>query len=348
MTGLREIRRKLLSWYRREGRDLPWRRTGDPYSIWVSEIMLQQTRVGTVIEYYDRFLERFPDVQSLAAADVDEVLAAWSGLGYYRRARAMHEAAREVVERHGGRFPSDPEALLQLPGIGRYTAGAISSICFDLAEPVLDGNVRRVLSRLTASPAPNDRELWETAAELAKGKSPGDLNQAVMELGAVICTPRNPECERCPVSAYCEAFASGNPEDYPAKRAVGKITDVAGAVALVFRGESYLLEKPVDGSLLRGTWDLPSLEIPDGEDAAAMVQRTLGKRHGIEVRTREPRTSMTHGIMNRRYRLQVVPCTHVRGKIAGREMLRWATVQELETVPVSGATRKVLFRSGSK
>jgi A/G-specific adenine glycosylase len=342
MPPVAAIRRKLLSWYRRHGRDLPWRRTRDPYAVWVSEIMLQQTRVAAVLDHYRRFLERFPDVESLAAASEDEVLALWSGLGYYRRARALRRAASAVVERYGGEFPSEPESMRELPGVGRYTAGAIASIAFDLAEPVLDGNVRRVLSRLLGESSAGDRRLWDVAAKLVEGPSPGDLNQAVMELGAVVCVPRSPACGRCPLSRHCRAYSSGRPEAFPARRAVAEITDVAGAVAVVVRARRFLLEKPGNGSLLRGTWDLPSLEVSDGDEPGRAVRLALRDRYGIEVRSGAPVGRITHTIMRRRLRLQVVPGSLLRGRIAGSGRLRWAGLPDLGTVPVSGATRKIL------
>ena len=199
-----EVRGALLGWYRRHKRDLPWRRTRDPYAIWLSETMLQQTRVETVIPYYERFLARFPSVQALAEAAPDEVSKLWSGLGYYSRARNLHAAARKVVDGYGGELPSDVAALQELPGIGRYTAGAVASIAFDRAAPIVDGNVARVLARLldlrddVSAPATQQR-LWAEAEALARGPKPGDLNQSLMELGALICTPRAPKCLLCPL-----------------------------------------------------------------------------------------------------------------------------------------------------
>ncbi|MGH7289297.1 MAG: A/G-specific adenine glycosylase, partial [Myxococcota bacterium] len=214
------VRSVLLTWYRRERRDLPWRRTRDPWAIWVSETMLQQTRVETVIPYYERFLERFPSVQALADAEPDELMKSWAGLGYYSRARNLKAAAHKVVEEHGGRVPDDLEALRELPGVGRYTAGALASIAFDRPAPIVDGNVARVLARLldldfdVKSPA-GQRRLWDEAAALADGPSPGDLNQALMELGALVCTPRAPRCPLCPLREDCRGLAAGRAEALP-------------------------------------------------------------------------------------------------------------------------------------
>ena len=198
------LQQELLRWYDRSARDLPWRRTRDPYAVWVSEIMLQQTRVETVIPYYERFLARFPSARVLAEADEDAVLSHWSGLGYYRRARLLHSGVQEVVARYGGEVPEDADARRRLPGVGRYTAGAIGSIAFDKAEPVVDGNVTRVLARLFRIDTPvgsatTTKRLWREAAELVPEQRPGDFNQALMELGATLCTPKKPLCDACPV-----------------------------------------------------------------------------------------------------------------------------------------------------
>jgi A/G-specific adenine glycosylase len=226
------IRDALIAWYERCARDLPWRRTSDPYAVWVSEVMLQQTRVDTVVPYYQRFLARFPTAAALAAASEDEVLAAWSGLGYYRRARLLHAGVREVVARYGGAVPEDAAARRALPGVGAYTAGAIGSIAFGREEPLVDGNVARVLARLRGIDTPlgradTERRLWDEAARLVRGPRPGVLNQALMELGATVCTPKTPRCERCPVASECTARAACRAEALPVARAKKVPRDVA-------------------------------------------------------------------------------------------------------------------------
>jgi A/G-specific adenine glycosylase len=222
----------LVRWVRRDHRDLPWRLGRDPYAIWVSEIMLQQTRVEVVVPYYERFLERFPDVEALAAAPLDDVLRAWAGLGYYRRARQLHAAAAIVARDHHGRLPADEAALRALPGIGRYTAGAIRSIAFGEPAPIVDGNVARVLSRLFALPGgPGDsvweRRLWTLAGQLVPATDPSAFNQGLMELGATVCTPRSPRCAACPLARHCRALAEGRPEAYPPPRPRPKLVSVA-------------------------------------------------------------------------------------------------------------------------
>lgn len=252
----------LEPWFLREHRDMPWRRTRDPYAIWVSEIMLQQTRVDTVERYYDAFLARFPTVAALAAADEQAVLQAWSGLGYYRRARLLHRGAQHVLARHGGEVPADAEGLRSIPGVGEYTAGAIASIAFDRPVPLVDGNVARVLSRIEQiedareQPA-TARRHWRRVAEILQHGRPRVLSQALMELGATVCTPRSPQCEPCPVRALCGAHASGRQAEIPAPRK--KVAQPASrwlALAATFRGRLLLVRRPAEG-LLADLWCLP-------------------------------------------------------------------------------------------
>ena len=310
--------------------------------------MLQQTQVATVLPYYRRFLERFPNVRSLARADQEEVLALWSGLGYYRRARSLHAGAREVVEKHGGRLPDDPKTLTGLPGIGRYTAGAIASIAFELCEPVLDGNVRRVLSRLFAvdaeelSVADERRLLWSLASDLVRGSEPGQLNQGLMELGATICTPRAPRCPDCAVGSVCRANLSGERERYPRSRPRPAITTSRVAVGWVRRGGRVLLERTGPDNPFRGVWDLPAVELGfGGDDPRRGLADALRQRHGLEVVLREvgPRTS--HGIMQRRLLLDPCLGTLRRGRVAGCDDLRWVAPAALGHQATSGATLKL-------
>ena len=337
------LRSDLLGWYRTHRRDLPWRRSRDPYAIWVSEIMLQQTQVATVLPYYRRFLDRFPDPATLARASEEEVLSAWSGLGYYRRARALHESARQVTARHAGRLPADPQALRRLPGIGRYTAGAIASIAFDLCEPVLDGNVRRVLVRLfaVASGPGTDRRLWQLAGDLVRGPEPGNLNQALMELGALVCRPADPNCAACPVAGHCRG-RSRDPLRHPAPRPRRASERVRVAVAVVRRSGRMLLERPRRPNPLRGRWDLPAAELPARADASASIRSLLRRRHALVVRVEREIGRAAHGIMHRRLELEIHDCRLGRGRVAGNAELRWLDPLAIDSVAVSGATRKVL------
>jgi A/G-specific adenine glycosylase len=269
----------LLAWYRKNRRDLPWRRTKDPYAIWVSEIMLQQTRVVAAIPYYERFLSRFPDVHALARARLDDVLALWSGLGYYRRARHLHEAARRVAV---GGFPRTEAGWRELPGIGPYAAAAIASIAFRERAAAVDGNVVRVLSRLYATHAP----VRELARAWISPRNPGDHNQAVMELGATVCTPKAPLCPRCPLSSSC--LGRYDPLRDPAPRARKRITEERLSVAFVVRGGKVQLRRRPDSGLLAGMWELPPAK-PRGAPLAVVKHSVLDRRQVISVYRGRPR-----------------------------------------------------------
>jgi A/G-specific adenine glycosylase len=306
---LRAIRSAVLGHYDAHARDLPWRRTRDPYAIWVSEVMLQQTRVETVLRYYDRFLQRFPDAASLANAEEDAVLAAWSGLGYYRRARLLHSGVREVVAKYGGRVPEAPELRRKLPGIGRYTAGAIGSIAFEREEPLVDGNVARVFSRLFGIDTPlgqreTESRLWAFAERLIAGPRPGAFNQALMELGALTCTKSSPQCTRCPVAQACHAHAYGRAAQLPVvtKKAPPQLRELVALLALDSAHEHILLQRSAEG-LFHGLWNLP---MRDGHDrsAARALMRTLGLRGTL---AKQPSATLEHVLTHRRLRIQLYP-----------------------------------------
>jgi A/G-specific adenine glycosylase len=294
----------LLAWFDRHRRDLPWRRSSNPYEIWLSEVMLQQTRVETVLPFYHRFLARFPTVEVLASAELSEVLALWSGLGYYRRARQLHAAAREIAV--AGAFPATLEDLLALPGIGAYTAAAVASIAFGVAAPVMDGNVERVLSRclaLDADPRASGgrRQLLTAAVELLDPLRPGDSNQALMELGATLCSPRNPKCLLCPLRSGCRAAAEGDPERYPVPKAKRASERLRLLVAVVEDASGVLLFRRPEGSaLLAGTWELPWVMLErDGVAEAGDPDNALADRYG-GLWTVGPRTAgVRHGITYR-------------------------------------------------
>ncbi len=316
MLPVAALRRRLLAWYRREARDLPWRRTRDPYAVWVSESMLQQTQVTTVLPYYARFLARFPSLAALARAREAEVLHAWAGLGYYRRARALRTAAGIVVREHGGRVPDDPEAFGRLPGVGRYTCGAVLSIAYDRALPVLDGNVARVLSRLTARPlvsrAPRDaKALWALATSLVPMRAPGAWNQAMMELGARVCTPRAPLCETCPVRALCRARALGRVDEFPppAPRRAG--VHVRRALALIERRGRVLVTRRA-GRLLAGLWEPPGVDLARGADARRALAAAL-RALGLAAALAPLGIAVRHTITHRTFEVALW-----RGRLAGR------------------------------
>jgi len=343
------VRRALLRWYGRNRRDLPWRRTRDPYAIWVSEAMLQQTRVETVIPYYERFLERFPDVRALASADLDDVLGQWAGLGYYGRARNLRAAARALVDEHGGRLPRDAAALRRLPGVGRYTAGAVASIAFDRPEPVLDGNVKRVLARLLAIRADVGRSevaerLWGHAGELAAGPRPGDLNQALMELGATVCTPRAPRCEACPLARRCAARRAGDPEAIPARAPRRAVPEVAAVACWLVRGGRVLVVRRPPRGLMGGLWELPGGDLARGEAPAAGVRRALRERLALSVERVRRAGSVDHAFSHRLLRLHVYRCEEARGRVRlhGPDAHRWLAPARLAELPQAALTRKAL------
>jgi len=307
-SKVRSLHRRLLAWYGREARDLPWRRTRDPYAIWVSEVMLQQTQVATATPYYRQFLRLFPSPRRLAAAGRDQVLAAWAGLGYYRRARLLHEAAAVVVREHAGRVPADPETFAELPGVGRYTAGAVQSIAFGHPLPVLDGNVARVFSRhfglpLSVRAPAGARTLWTLAEALVPMRDPGDWNQALMELGATICLPRAPRCGACPLARTCRALIEGRVDELPPAASRRATVRVRRAVALVSWRGRVLVER-LSGSLLDGLWEPPGVELRDGEPAGPELEARL-RRFGVRARLADTGRRVKHTITHRRIEVEV-------------------------------------------
>ena len=342
--------RRLGAWYRRHRRDLPWRRTRDPYRIWISEVMLQQTQVATVVAYYGRFVRRFPTVRALAKAREVQVLAAWSGLGYYRRARHLHAAAREIVARHAGRLPAEPEALRSLPGIGRYTAGAIASIAFDRPEPALDGNAERVLARLLAArgdpaSAAVHRRLEEAAREILVAGHPSDLTQALMELGALVCTPVSPRCERCPIARDCRARIDGIQEELP-QSAIGRpAVRRRWAVAVVRHGAAYLMVRRDGSGLMEGLWELPGDFLASGESPRAGLSRVGRQRLGRPIQAQGEIARLTQTITYRRIQVSARAAQLSEPAPDGWKMpahARWVTPRRLSRLPHGSLTARLL------
>jgi A/G-specific adenine glycosylase len=338
----------LLTWYDRHKRDLPWRRSRDAYAIWVSEAMLQQTQVGTVISYYGRFLDRFPDIAALAAAPLQSVLRLWEGLGYYSRARHLHRSAQIVNDTHGGTLPEKYEQLRALPGIGDYIAAAVASIAFGGPHAVVDGNVKRVLARLFRISVPANtpaghRLFQETATALLDSKRPGDYNQAVMELGALICTPRRPQCRQCPLAMHCGASAGGQVEHFPQrmKKAPLPVQRVA-AVQLVRNGRILLAQRPAQG-LLAGLWELPCGPVLPGEEPEAALRQHLRALFGLELEALGQVGTVRHTYTHFKLEMMVF-----RG--SGRGNLRrgnpitmqWVPPERLDELPLHKATLKAL------
>jgi A/G-specific adenine glycosylase len=346
---------RIVHWFTEHRRDLPWRRTSDPYAIWVSEVMLQQTRIAVVWPYFERWMKRFPSAADLAAAPLDDVLAAWSGLGYYSRARNLHRGAREVVARFGGRVPGTAAELTSLPGVGRYTAGAIASIGFGRREPLVDGNVARVLARLFAiegdiKGAATARRLWQLAGELVPEERPGDFNQGLMELGQEVCTPSAPRCDACPVADLCAARASGRAAELPV---IGKrVPDgdkplLASLAVWLERGGRLLLARRRPRGLFGGLWELP--QAPDRAGLEALFS-ALGGRLDLGSAP-EPVFRHRQVLSHRRLAIDL----HV-GRVSGRlgrsaltggepyERIAWHSLGTLDSLGVAASSRAILRR----
>lgn len=351
----RSLARKLLAWFARAARDLPWRRTRDLYAIWLSEIMLQQTQVATVIPYWHKFLERFPDIASLAAADEREVLRLWEGLGYYRRARQLHSAARQIAERHGSRFPTTYGAVRELPGIGRYTAGAILSIGLDQRLPILEANTIRVLSRLTAFrgdplSSTGQKHLWAVAEALLPSQSCGAFNQALMELGSEICTPKSPACERCPVASQCQACQEGLVDQIPRASKPTRYEDVTEIAVVIRNGRRVLLRPCQPGERWAGLWDFPRFAAAPAPSGNGHLARQIAPRArevvGLEIVAGERIATLKHGVTRFRITLHCYEATlqapsAPRKQAASNSAPRWVTLAELADFPLSTTGRKI-------
>jgi A/G-specific adenine glycosylase len=350
------LRRRLLAWYRRNARDLPWRKTRDPYAIWVSEIMLQQTQVATVTPYYERFLGHFPTIRHLAAADEHDVLLLWEGLGYYRRARQMHAAAKKVVAEYEGTFPSDAQAIRALPGVGRYTAGAIASLAFDAREPILEANTIRLLARLLAyrgdvTTASGQKLLWQAAEEILPRRGSGAVNQALMELGSQICTPREPACDRCPLGSLCPTKLNGWQKLIPPPSAKPRVELVREAAVVVRHEKKVLLLRRGETKRWAGLWDFPRFAIESTRDV--QLRRELAKRvrrlTGISVKHPRLITVIRHGVTRFRIRLECFEAQLASASGNGRTIStdgtiadhRWVDPEELDGFALSTPARRL-------
>jgi A/G-specific adenine glycosylase len=341
----------LLAWYHADHRALPWRDTRDPWAIWVSEIMLQQTRVDAVIPYWHRFLARFPDPAAFAAAPLDEALREWEGLGYYARCRNLHRAAAIVASVHGGAFPASPDLAAMLPGLGRSTANAILSIAFGAALPVLDGNVRRVAVRLLderedpRKPAV-DRRLWEAAQSwIAAAPDPALHNQAMMELGAVVCLPRSPRCDVCPVAEGCRARAAGSAADLPVRAPVKVIPEVCVAVGIVRDGAGRLfVQRRRPEGLLGGLWEFPGGKVEAGETPSEALRREMREETGWEVVVGAPVAVVRHAYSHFRVVMHAFECTGASGPpcLRAADAWAWASAADLHRYAFPRANRKIL------
>lgn len=347
-----ELWQLLLPWFAQARRDLPWRGIDDPYRIWVSEVMLQQTQVDTVIPYYARFIERFPTVAALADAPLEAVLKTWEGLGYYARARNLHRGAQAVAAQ-GGEMPRTVEAIRKIPGIGEYTAGAVLSIAFGLAVPLLDGNVKRVLSRLYADDGDPSRPetvrgLWDRARALVAGHpDPSSHNQALMELGALVCTPSRPACGTCPVRTVCRAFAEGRPQAYPRKVKRKPTPHYNVAVGAIFNaaGELLIGLRPPKG-LLGGLWELPGGKMEAGETAEEALVREAREELAIDIAVGEPLGTVHHAYTHFKVTLHAYVCRWMAGepRAIAVDEFRWVSVDALDQYPFPRANKTLLER----
>jgi A/G-specific adenine glycosylase len=338
-----------LRWFEREARDLPWRRTSDPYLIWVSEVILQQTRVEQGLPYYERFIAAFPTVDTLAAAPLDRVLKLWEGLGYYTRARNMHLAAQRVVAEHGGVMPARAELLQLLPGVGRYTAAAVASIAYGEQVAVVDGNVKRVLSRLfnveeCIDDTAIEHALWDRANRLVPQRAPGDFNQAMMELGARICTPRKPDCDGCPVMAQCEARRLGVAESRPVRKAKTPPRQKELLTAVIREEGKYLLMRRPDEGLLGGLWEFPSFEMTQACEPGAFLEAACRKELGLRVKPGGILASVKHAYTHFKVSMTVYACKRVSGEPKPGKHTEWAWVDgaDLASYALHKSQHKIL------
>jgi A/G-specific adenine glycosylase len=348
---LTELSQRLLAWYERDQRRLPWRNNPDPYAVWISEIMLQQTRVETVIPYFERWMQRFPTLETLASASEQEVLALWEGLGYYSRARSLRYAAQQVVERFAGKLPSTRFELQQLPGIGPYTAGAIASIAFGEDEAALDGNIRRVLARIFAvrtparSPA-GERELWDLARQNLPPGRASDYNQAIMDLGATICTPRSPRCLVCPLMEICQGRRLGLQEELPVLAPRRPVPHLTVAAAVLQRDGTVLIAHRHAKDLLGGMWEFPGGTIEEGETLVDGLRREIQEELGTGALIDAPYGVYKHAYTHFTVTLHAFQC-RLEGPepqaLAASE-LRWATLPELASFPMGKIDRQIAKR----
>ncbi len=335
-----KIQTQLLQWFKKKGRDLPWRKTRDPYAIWVSEIMLQQTQVATVIPYYKNFLKSFPTVHHLSKADLSKVLKIWEGLGYYSRARNLHRAAGIVMNHFNGKIPNQLKDLLNLPGIGRSTAGAILSFAYNEEAPILDGNAKRVISRLFAvsdNPAKGKVEnlLWRISESLIPKGYSSSFNQAIMDLGSMLCTTKEPQCLRCPLRNLCQGYLSGKPESYPPRTIKKTIPHITAISAVIEKDKKVLLNQRPPVGLLGGLWEFPNWKI-EGEKRFGL-RNYIKKEMGINVKVKESLGTFQQTYSHFKLTLQVFSCQPLNGKEKGK----WVPIRKLPLLPMSRIHRRI-------
>ena len=343
-----DLRQALLTWYSQQGRDLPWRRSQDPYAIWISEIMLQQTQVKTVLPYYQRWLGTFPTVYDLANAKQQTVLKAWEGLGYYARARNLHKTAQLIVEQHGGVFPKEFEDAIALPGIGRTTAGGILSAAYDLPIAILDGNVKRVLARLVALPKPPAKamnQLWQLSEQILDPQHPRDFNQAIMDLGATLCTRHRPSCLLCPWQQHCSAYRQNLQSQLPMSEAKAPLPHKQIGVAVIYDNDGrILIDRRKQEGLLGGLWEFPGGKIEPNETVEECVKREIKEELAIEIEVNDRLITVNHAYSHFKVTLNVFNCRHLSGEPQTIECdeVKWVTLDEIDSYPFPKANGQII------
>lgn len=344
---IQKFQQALLKWYQRHHRSLPWRETGDPYCIWVSEVMLQQTQVNTVIPYYHRFIERFPCIKDLAESNIQEVLKSWEGLGYYSRARNLHEAAKRVLDQYKGNLPETPAEFQNLPGVGDYINAAVQSIAFNHPLPVVDGNVKRVLARLFQMEEPVNQSTThkvfkEKADKLLAASQPGTFNQAIMELGATICKPARPLCPKCPVRGYCAAFREGNTGQYPKRLISRPVKEHHIATAVVRKNGRLLITLRKPDGLLGGLWEFPGGKVLKNESPEDACKREIKEEVNLDIKIESHLTMIRHAYTHFKIKMDVFLCTYASGKIRlnGPVDFKWIRPENITNYPFPGANHK--------
>ena len=347
MIEIQSLRKLLINWYVADHRDLPWRKTTNPYCIWVSEVMLQQTQVATVLPYYRRFLRRFTSLERLARADVQDVLKVWEGLGYYARARNLHQAAGFILNHHRGVIPDGWEDFRKLPGVGDYIAAAVLSIAFDKPYAVVDGNVKRVLARLLLVEAPVNNStsikiFKEAADRLLAPRDPGTFNQALMELGAMVCKPQQPLCSACPIQGLCKAYKTGQVDEYPKKLKKPPTPQFNIAVGVVFKNNSVLITRRKPDGLLGGLWEFPGGKIQNDEKAKAACIREIKEETNLSVGVDSHLGRIKHAYTHFKIIMDVFCCSYLSGKVKlnGPVDHRWIKLENLDDYPFPKANHK--------
>lgn len=343
------FQRRLMDWYAQHHRSLPWRDTTDPYAVWVSEVMLQQTQVNTVIPFYLQWMTRFPDIQRLSESDLQTVLKNWEGLGYYARARNLYRAAGIVMRRHHGRVPNNRHAFMALPGVGDYIASAVLSIAFNQPHAVVDGNVKRVLARLFLVDLPVNRSsslktFTDIAMKMMDSHTPGTYNQAIMELGALVCKPRRPGCISCPVKGHCLAYESGSVDDFPKRIKTKSVPEYAIAVGVVFDRDRVLITRRPSEGLLGGLWEFPGGKTAEGETPEAACIREIKEEVNLIVKAELHLTRVKHAYTHFKIVMDVFCCRYLKGTIRlnGPTDYRWVRLGELDKFPFPGANHKFI------